>query len=145
MQRRCQMLSIHPVVKATTKEALVDNDEVRRGTFAAVETPYFTPFSEITIRHSAQGGGMTGASTGYNGIFPVKYKRGWPGLFSGENQEKALRRALTDINAQGWRVASTVQDQWSFWRRLGSVLLAIITLGFVVRAPNVLLITEPNG
>jgi len=87
---------------------------------------------------------MVSGSAGYNAIYPVKYKHGWPGIFTGENQEKALQRALADLNGQGWRVAATVVDRWSFWRRLGSALLAVVTLGFVVRAPNVLLLTEPN-
>jgi hypothetical protein len=79
----------------------------------------------------------------FNQVHSVRYKRGWPGLFTGENQAKALQRALVDLNADGLKVAAGVTDQWSFWKRLGCVLLAIITLGFVVRAPNVLLVLEP--
>jgi hypothetical protein len=73
----------------------------------------------------------------------VRYRHGWPGVFAGENQTKALQRAIEQVNGGGWKVASTVTDRWSFWKRLGSALLALITLGFVVRAPNVLLVLEP--
>jgi hypothetical protein len=79
----------------------------------------------------------------YNQLHSVRYKRGWPGLFAGENQTKAIQRALVQLNGNGLKVAATVTDRWSFWKRLGSALLAIITLGFVVRAPNVLLLSEP--
>jgi len=83
-----------------------------------------------------------GASS-YNTVYPVTYRRGWAGLFSGENQTKALRRALTELNRRGLGVASITPDRWSFWKTLGSILLAAVTLGFVVRGPNLLLLTEP--
>jgi hypothetical protein len=79
----------------------------------------------------------------YNQLHSVRYKHGWPGLFAGENQTKAIQRALVELNGSGLKVAAAVTDRWSFWKRLGCVLLAIITLGFVVRAPNVLLVLEP--
>ncbi len=81
--------------------------------------------------------------TTFNQLHSVRYKHGWPGLFTGENQTKALLRALEDLNGRGLKVAAAVTDQWSFWKRLGCVLLAIVTLGFVVRAPNVVLLIEP--
>lgn len=34
----------------------------------------------------------------------VKYKHGWPGLFTGENQSKAMQRALSDLNSRGLKV-----------------------------------------
>jgi hypothetical protein len=73
----------------------------------------------------------------------VTYKGGWPGLFTGENQTKAIDRVLRDLNSRGYRVAAAANDRWSFWKRLGMTFLAIITLGFYVRVPNVILITEP--
>ncbi|MGB7050665.1 MAG: hypothetical protein WBG41_03765 [Acidimicrobiales bacterium] len=79
----------------------------------------------------------------YNELHMVHYKGGWIGLFGGESQEKALRRAIPLINASGQRVVAAVEDRWSFWKRIGVVLLLLITLGFVGRTPNVLLITEP--
>lgn len=79
----------------------------------------------------------------YNAVAEVRYRRGWPGLFSGENQTKALSRSIAAVNASGLAVVATARDRWSFWRRLGSVLLAVVTVGFVVRAPNLLLITAP--
>jgi hypothetical protein len=65
------------------------------------------------------------------------------GLFSGESQTKALNRTLDQLNAQGFAVASMVVDRWSFWRRLGWLLILILTLGFVGKVPNVLIATEP--
>jgi hypothetical protein len=79
----------------------------------------------------------------YNQLHSVRYKHGWPGLFAGENQTKAIQRALVELNGSGLKVVAAVTDRWSFWKRLGCVLLAIITLGFIVRAPNVLLVLEP--
>ena len=84
-----------------------------------------------------------GTSTVFNAVTEVRFRRGWPGLFAGENQTKALNRAITAVNASGLAVVATARDRWSFGRRLGSVLLALVTLGFVVRAPNLLLITAP--
>jgi hypothetical protein len=79
----------------------------------------------------------------YNQLHHVKYRGGWIGLFAGENQTKALQRAFPQLNASGLRVAAVVQDRWNIWKRIGAFLLLIVTLGFVGRVPNVLLITEP--
>jgi hypothetical protein len=81
-------------------------------------------------------------NTGYNTLFEVRWKGGWPGIFSGESQEKALVRALADLNGQGLRVAAAVNYRWSFFKRLGMALLAIVTLGFVVHHPNTILVVE---
>jgi hypothetical protein len=78
----------------------------------------------------------------YNAVFEVRWKGGWPGLFNGESQEKALTRSLTQLNAGGWCVAAAVTDRWSFFKRLGMALLAIVTLGFVVHHQNVVLVIE---
>jgi hypothetical protein len=80
--------------------------------------------------------------TGYNTVYEVRWKGGWPGLFTGESQEKALVRALATLNIGGWRVAAAVTDRWSFFKRLGKALLAIVTLGFVVHHPNTILVVE---
>jgi hypothetical protein len=82
--------------------------------------------------------------SGYNQVSEVRYRRGWVGLFAGENQTKALRRAIGELNDSGRVVVATVPDQWSFLTRLGWALVAALTLYFVVRAPNVLLITAPR-
>lgn len=73
----------------------------------------------------------------------AEFRGGWIAIFSGENQAKALDRVLRDLNSRGHKVAAAVDDRWSIWKRLGMILLAIITLGFYVRVPNVILITEP--
>ncbi len=78
-----------------------------------------------------------------NEVTKVAYKRGWPGLFTGENQTKALERCLAELNVGGRRVCAVTVDRWSFWAKLGWTLVAIVTLGFVVRVENLLLITEP--
>jgi hypothetical protein len=77
-----------------------------------------------------------------NELYTVAYRGGWIGLFAGESQERALQRALPEINASGRCVVAAVEDRWSFWKRLGVALLFVITLGIVGRVPNVLLITE---
>lgn len=87
--------------------------------------------------------GMPQPAPQLNYTYTVTYKGGWPGLFTGENQSKALDRSLRELNSRGHRVAAAVTDRWSFWKRLGMVLIAIISLGFFVRVPNVILITEP--
>jgi len=78
-----------------------------------------------------------------NGVTKVAYKRGWPGLFSGENQMKALERCISQLNGNGLRVAAVAVDRWSFWAKVGWAFVAIITLGFVVKAENLIIITEP--
>jgi hypothetical protein len=65
------------------------------------------------------------------------------GLFSGENQSRAVQRTLTDINCHGLKCAGLIRDQWNFFVRLWWVLIAVITLGFYVRVPNVIIVTEP--
>jgi hypothetical protein len=79
----------------------------------------------------------------YNYVHEARYRGGWIGLFSGENQTKAIGRIVHDLNARGYRVAAMVQDRWSFWRRLIWAFVALITLFFVVRSPNVLIVSEP--
>jgi hypothetical protein len=79
-----------------------------------------------------------------NELFTVSYCGGWIGLFAGESQEKALQRAVPEINSSGRRVVAAVQDRWSVWKRLDIALLLLVTLGFVGKVPNVFLITE-NG
>jgi hypothetical protein len=81
--------------------------------------------------------------TGYNDIVRTRYRAGWVGLFTGENQSRAVQRALVDINGRGLKCAGLVRDQWNFFVRLWWALIAVITLGFYVRVPNVLIVTEP--
>lgn len=81
----------------------------------------------------------------YNEVFEVRWIGGWPGLFHGENQSRALQRAIAHMNGSGRRIAAITTDRWSFFRRLGWGLVAVVTLGFVVRHENLLLVTEPLG
>ena|ERR1700722_5576282 len=96
-----------------------------------------------TQPHTPQPAASFVASRPFNDLHPVTYKGGWIGLFGGENQLRALQRALPAINASGLKVVAAVEDRWSVWKRIGVILLLIITLGFVGKVPNVLLITEP--
>jgi hypothetical protein len=116
----------------------------RMTTFAAPPTVAPPPTPQMTrmqVQEAVESRHYT--PPGYNELHMVHYKGGWIGLFGGESQEKALRRAIPLINASGQRVVAAVADRWSIWKRIGVALLLIITLGFVGRTPNVLLITEP--
>jgi hypothetical protein len=53
-----------------------------------------------------------------------------------------MTRAVAQLNGEGWRVSAAVVDRWSFFKRLVSALLAIVTLGFVVHHENVILVIE---
>ncbi len=83
--------------------------------------------------------------TPLNELHPVTYRGGWIGMFAGENQMRAVQRAIVEINDSGFRVVAAVEDRWSFGKRLGVALLWIVTLGFVGKVQNVLLITERTG
>jgi len=103
------------------------------------------PGSADTKSSSATAATPVGKSVAgaYHKVAVVHYRRGWLGLFAGENQTDALQQALTELSASRLAVVATVRDRWALWRLLGSVLLAVVTLGFVVRTPNLLLITAP--
>jgi hypothetical protein len=81
--------------------------------------------------------------SGYNGVLETRFRAGWIGLFSGENQAKAVQRTLTEINNRGLKVAGLVPDKWNFFARLWWALVAVVSLGFYVRVPNVVVVTEP--
>ena len=69
---------------------------------------------------------------------------GWPALFGGHSEVKTITRAVSDANGRGLRVAAVTPDRWGIFRRLWAGLVAIVSLGFVVRKPNTLLICEPR-
>jgi hypothetical protein len=79
----------------------------------------------------------------HNTTVSTRYRAGWIGLFAGENQSKALERILAEINAQDLKCAGLVQDQWNFFVRVWWLIVAIVTIGFYVRVPNVIVVTEP--
>ena len=85
---------------------------------------------------------VTTPPVGYNTVFEVHWKGGWPGIFTGESQAKALTRCLAQLNNEGWRVSAAVTDRWPFFKRLGTALVAIVTLGFVVDHQNIVLVVE---
>ena len=97
----------------------------------------------VLADHFEEAGQLTTTATGYNGVVTTRFRAGWIGLFSGENQSRAVQRALTDINGRGLKCAGLVHDQWNFFVRLWWLLIAVITLGFYVRVPNVVIVTEP--
>ena len=86
---------------------------------------------------------MTTTLAGYNGVIATRYRAGWIGLFTGENQRRAVQRVLTDANARGLKCTGLIQDRWNFFVRVWWAFVAIVTLGFYVRVPNVLVVTEP--
>lgn len=73
----------------------------------------------------------------------VEFKGGWIGLFGGESQKKALDRVLVVLGEQDQRVVAVTTDHWSIAKRLWMFLLAIVSLLFYVRVPNLLVISEP--
>lgn len=78
-----------------------------------------------------------------NAVVPTHIRVGWVGLFSGENQAKALERTLIEINDHGQGCAGIVRDRWNPFVRLGWIIVATLSLGFYVRVPNVLVVTKP--
>jgi len=62
--------------------------------------------------------------------------------FQGESQGKALERALPELNAQGYRVAFMVKDEWNVFRRLLFLLILVCTLFLWTKTPNWLIIGE---
>lgn len=68
---------------------------------------------------------------------------GWPALFGGHSEVKTITRAVTDLNSRGLRVVAVTPDRWGFFTRLWKAFIAVVSLGFVVRKPNTLLICEP--
>jgi hypothetical protein len=77
-----------------------------------------------------------------NVVRRVAMRGGWIGLFSGESQGKALERVLPELNADGYRVAFVVPDHWSIAKRILSILVLVVTLGFVGLTQNLLIIGE---
>jgi hypothetical protein len=84
------------------------------------------------------------AQTGaYNVSRRVVYRGGWIGLFGGESQGRAVDRVLRDMNGEGYRVVFVIRDRWNFFRLLVTLIVGIVSLGFIVRTPNLLIIGEP--
>jgi hypothetical protein len=129
---------VKPVVAAEPSSAFISASDR-----PAESPPVSVPPAVVAPVHVMQAAPNGASNPAYNQLHTVRYRGGWIGLFAGENQTKALQRAIPQLNASGLRVAGVVTDRWSFWKRLGVILLLIVTLGFVGRVPNVLLITEP--
>ena len=75
-------------------------------------------------------------------VYHVNYRVGLVGVLAGESLSKALRRTIEQINADSRRVVFMVKDRWSIWAWLGALLLLLLTLGLVGRAPGYLVVTE---
>ena len=67
---------------------------------------------------------------------------GWIPLFSGESRGRAVQRAVSDINDEGYRVVFIIEDKPSFLWMLLNLGVAIVTLGFYWRSPGMLIIGE---
>ncbi len=72
----------------------------------------------------------------------IRTRIGWAALFSGESQGKALERAIRDLNERDYRVSFIIPDQLSFFGRLWSIILLIITFGWYSRSQNLLIVGE---
>ena len=70
----------------------------------------------------------------------VELRAGW--LHLGESQGRAVARAIVKMNTDGYKVVFITEDKWSLGKRIGNFLLSIISLGFRVRRPSVLLVGE---
>jgi hypothetical protein len=128
------LVRTHPSPNQSPHATQYGNDEI----MSSGTTPPQTPYAD-----RVQKGEVAMSITGYNQVHEVRFRGGWPGLFAGENQTKAVTRAIADLNAQGRCVVATALDRWSFWKRLGVLLLAGLTLGFVVRVQNVIVVSGP--
>lgn len=67
---------------------------------------------------------------------------GWLGLIRGESQGAAVERALPGLNADGYRVAFLIPDEFSIAKKIWAGLIAICTLGFYWPTASVLIIGE---
>lgn len=88
---------------------------------------------------------MVNQARSYNITWRVEYHSGIIGALSGESQGRALERAISDLNSNGYRVVFVTQDQWNVFRRIAVLLLTMVSLGFWSRSPNLLIIGEPIG
>lgn len=79
----------------------------------------------------------------YNVTRRVSFHAGWWGVLRGESQGRAVQDVVEDLNADGYRVAFVVSDRYNILRWFFESLLATITLGFIWRPPNLLIIGEP--
>ena len=74
--------------------------------------------------------------------FRVAGRGGWlPGL-AGESQGRALERIMPRMNAQGYRVAFVVPDQFSFLKRMLHLFVQVFTLGAWYHTEGLLIIGE---
>lgn len=80
-----------------------------------------------------------------NVVRRVAMRGGWIGLLSGESQGKALERVIPAMNAEGYRVAFIIKDQFSWARRVLNLVIFAITLGFVGFVENLLIVGEAQG
>jgi len=77
-----------------------------------------------------------------NIVRSVTIRGGWIGLFSGESRAKAMERIITQLNADGYRVAEIIPDEWSFFTRMLALLIFVVTLGIVGFREGVLIVGE---
>ncbi len=72
----------------------------------------------------------------------VGYRSGLLGALQGESQGKALDREVEMLNRDGYRVVFVVEDRWNLFLRLLWIIITIVTLGFISKSPNLLIIGE---
>lgn len=78
-----------------------------------------------------------------NKQYRVEFVRGLVGALQGESQGQALERALPALNADGYKVAFMIRDEWNIFKKvLFTYIFALFTLGLYYRAENWLIIGE---
>ena len=78
----------------------------------------------------------------YNITQRASFRGGWLALLSGESQGKALDRVLPRLNDAGYKVRFVVNDDFSIFKHVFSLLIGILTLGFWWPVPGLLIIGE---
>ena len=101
--------------------------------------------TETSQRNSVEAEPVVATETSLTGatrMYRVTYRAGLIGALAGESLNKALARVVDQINADECRVVFLVKDRWSIWWWIGALLLVVLTLGLVARAPGYLVIAE---
>ena len=72
----------------------------------------------------------------------VSGRGGWLPAFSGESSGRSFERVIPELNAEGYRVLSIVEDRFSLPYRLLQYDIAFVTLFAYWRSPGSIIIGE---
>lgn len=78
----------------------------------------------------------------HNSVMQAKVRKGLFGLISGEDMTSVVTREITAMNNDGYRLVFIMEDEFSAYRKAGSRILWILTLGIWRYDPGLLLIGE---